>query len=265
MSEKPGLIRELRRLGVGVRWRAGHLFGTPIPADFDSEQTALIKRVRRYSLGSAERLAALADAVAYLVSNEIEGDLVECGVWRGGSMMAAALTLIRLGETDRDLYLFDTFSGMAQPSAEDVRSPYDMWTSVEKRFNRRRRGRTSDWAAVPAEQVRRNMESTGYPAERIHLVEGLVEDTLPAAAPPRLALLRLDTDWYASTKHELEHLYPRLVDGGVLIVDDYGHYEGARRAVDEYFAASGEPVLLNRIDYTGRIAVRGPSGQGVPS
>jgi hypothetical protein len=91
----------------------------------------------------------------------------------------------------------------------------------------------------------------------------MVEDTLPAEAPEKLAILRLDTDWYSSTKHELETLYPRLAEGGVLIVDDYGHYEGARRAVDEYFAETGQRVLLSRIDYTGRIAVK--QGVGVPA
>jgi hypothetical protein len=88
----------------------------------------------------------------------------------------------------------------------------------------------------------------------------MVEETVPERAPERIGLLRLDTDWYESTRHELEHLYPRLVPGGVLIVDDYGHYEGARRAVDEYLDASREAVLLNRIDYTGRVAVK-PSAE----
>jgi O-methyltransferase len=104
--------------------------------------------------------------------------------------------------------------------------------------------------------VRDAVLGVGYPASRIHFVEGAVEDTLPDRAPGEIALLRLDTDWYASTKHELEHLYPRLVAGGVLILDDYGYWQGARRAVDEYFAAKGEPLLLNRIDGTARIAIR---------
>jgi hypothetical protein len=112
---------------------------------------------------------------------------------------------------------------------------------------------------VAAGEVRAALLSTGYPAERVHLVEGRVEDTLPAAAPDAIALLRLDTDWYAGTKHELETLYPRLSPGGVLILDDYGHYEGARRAVDEYFADAGGRPLLSRIDYTGRVGVKGPS------
>ena len=111
--------------------------------------------------------------------------------------------------------------------------------------------------ACSIEQVREAMLSTGYPAQRVHLTKGTVEETLPAAAPEHIALLRLDTDWYASTRHELEHLWPRLVGQGVLIVDDYGHFRGARQAVDEYFAQAGLPVLLSRLDYTGRMLVKG--------
>src|SRR5690606_24776929 len=102
-----------------------------------------------------------------------------------------------------------------------------------------------------------NMVSTGYPMERCHFVEGKVEDTIPATVPDRISLLRLDTDWYESTRHELEHLWPLLQPGGVLIIDDYGHFEGARKAVDEYFLDRSDAPLLNRIDYTGRIAIKG--------
>jgi O-methyltransferase len=256
------LTRDARKLAKGWQWRIGYLLGTPIPAEFDDDLVATIKQVRRHTLSSAARIAALCDSVEYLVRNRVSGDIVECGVWRGGSMMAAALTLARLGDTGRDLYLFDTFSGMAEPTAADVPSPYDGY-SPHRRWRRRRRGRTSDWAAVGTDVVRAAMERTGYPSERIHLVAGLVEETLPVQAPESIALLRLDTDWYESTKHELVHLYPRLVDGGVLIVDDYGHYEGARRAVDEYFADRAERVLLSRIDYTGRVAVKQPGTRTV--
>jgi hypothetical protein len=169
-------------------------------------------------------------------------------------MMAAALTLRRAGATDRELFLFDTFTGMTEPTPEDVDSAYDGF-SLHRMWHRRRRG-DMNWIGVPAGEVRRAMASTGYPAERVHMIEGPVEETVPARAPDRIAILRLDTDWYASTRHELEHLYPRLVPGGVLLLDDYGHYAGARRAVDEYFAARGERPLLQRIDYTGRIAVK---------
>jgi O-methyltransferase len=254
-----GFTRDARRLAAGWRWRLSHLLGTRVPAEFDDELADTVKRVRRCTLSSAARIAALCDGVEYVSRHRIEGAIVECGVWKGGSMMAAALTLLRLGDTKRDLYLFDTYSGMAAPGAEDAPSPYDGY-SPQKRWRRNRRGRTSDWAAVSSGEVRRNMEATGYPMERVHLIEGMVEDTLPDRAPETIALLRLDTDWYASTKHELEHLYPGLSEGGVLIVDDYGHYEGARRAVDEYLDESGERLLLSRIDYTGRVAVK----QNVP-
>jgi O-methyltransferase len=249
-------LRGTRQLAVGWRWRLTYLLGTPVPSDFDADLAETVRRVRRDTLTSAPRIAALCDSVEYLVRTDVQGAFVECGVWRGGSMMAAALTLMRLGVTDRDLYLFDTFAGMPEPGAEDVSSPYDGY-SPHKRWRRHTR-RGTQWAGVPVEKVRSRLESTGYPPERIHLVEGMVEDTIPARAPDGIALLRLDTDWYASTKHELERLYPRLADGGVLIIDDYGHYAGARRAVDEFFSARAEPVLLNRIDHTGRLVVKPP-------
>lgn len=92
--------------------------------------------------------------------------------------------------------------------------------------------------------------------DRVHLVAGPVENTLPDAAPEHLALLRLDTDFYSSTAHELAHLYPRLSEQGVLIIDDYGAWRGAKQAVDEYF--HDQPVLLQRIDWTGRLVVKPP-------
>ena len=100
------------------------------------------------------------------------------------------------------------------------------------------------------------MNSTGYDEGMVHLVKGRVEETIPQHAPDSIALLRLDTDWYESTKHELERLFPRLSKHGILIIDDYGHWQGARRAVDEYFAGNKIPILLSRADYTGRVAVK---------
>ena len=112
------------------------------------------------------------------------------------------------------------------------------------------------WSFSPIEETRRNVLSTGYSPDRVHFVKGPVEQTIPANAPETIALLRLDTDFYESTRHELIHLFPRLVPGGVLIIDDYGHWEGARQAVDEYFKENKIRMLLNRVDYTGRIGVK---------
>jgi O-methyltransferase len=205
------------------------------------------------------RLQAVVDAVRYCVARELRGGFAECGVWRGGSVLAMILTLQDLGRDDRDIHLYDTFEGMTEPTERDV-SPIDppaleTWREAEARESRAW-PELFDRERFNEGQVRETLLATGYPAKRLHLVKGPVEQTLPRHAPERLAMLRLDTDWYESTLHELRHLYPRLVDGGVLILDDYGHWEGARRAVDEYFDASGEPLLLNRIDYTGRIAVK---------
>jgi O-methyltransferase len=197
---------------------------------------------------------ALYKAVEYLEKAGISGAIVECGVWRGGSMMVAALASQHFGGRDREFYLFDTFEGLPRPSDLDLdvwgNPALDWWLPTST-------GAESSHAAEAAlDEVRANLLSTGYPGDRLHFIKGMVERTLPAAAPPAIALLRLDTDWYASTKYELEHLFPRIVKNGVLIIDDYGHFLGARRAVDEYIAQGRLPLLLNRIDYTGRLAVK---------
>jgi hypothetical protein len=111
------------------------------------------------------------------------------------------------------------------------------------------------WAIADLDDVRAGMAQVGYPAERVHYHPGLVEETIPAAAPERIALLRLDTDWYASTKHELDHLYDRVQSGGVVIIDDYDYWDGARKAVDEFIAAAGARLLLAPMG-SGRITVK---------
>ena len=223
-----------------------------LPIDFDDIDGELCRRVAPYTMTTPPRIYALRRAVEYVASRPVDGALVECGVWRGGSMMAIALTLLRLGVTDRELYLFDTFEGMTEPGDQDVKHTGERAAEVLAGASRD----SHDWAIAPLDQVREAVLGLGYPEEKIHFVEGRVEDTLPAAAPPEIALLRLDTDWYSSTKHELVHLYPRLAPGGVLIIDDYAYWQGARRAVDEYLGENGVSLLLNRIDYTARIAVR---------
>jgi hypothetical protein len=115
----------------------------------------------------------------------------------------------------------------------------------------------SVWAFASLEDVQKNLASTGYPMDRVRFVKGKVEDTIPAGAPEKIAFLRLDTDWYESTKHELEHLYDRLVPHGVLIIDDYGHWAGSRQAVDEYLAKLPPPrPYLARLDYAARVAIK---------
>lgn len=235
--------RALLRLGYDVR-----RIDAPEWADFTAEQLALCSDVQSYTQTSRERIVTLADAVEYVIRRNIPGDFVECGVWLGGSAMVIAKTLVRLGIRDRQIWLYDTFGAMPQPADGDREVNKDYAGRLPPRL-------TSD--AAPGRYLPRvceNLRSTGYPLSLVRCVCGLIEETIPATVPEEVALLRLDSDWYSSTAHELEHLYPRLALGGVLIVDDYGHYQGARKAVDEYFERS--PILLTRVDYTGRMALK---------
>ena len=224
------------------------------------EDREIIERVWPFTMTSVERLAALIDGVRYCVRRNVPGAIVECGVWLGGSVLAVLLTLQELGADDRQVYLYDTFQGMTRPTEHDV-SRYD--TPALEGWDEKSRRITNAWWAgyfdpdvLNLDAVGEVVLSSGYEERLLHFVQGSVEETLPKTAPDRLALLRLDTEWYESTRHELVHLYPRLVDGGVLIVDDYGHWEGCRRAVDEYFATEADPILLSRVDYTARIAIK---------
>ena len=197
------------------------------------------RRARPYTMTSAERMYALWEATRYILRRNIPGALVECGVWRGGSAMIMGEVL---RGSQRELWLYDTFAGMPAPAAADrdfQGRPPDLDNELVR-------------AAAGLDEVQQTLAFY----EPVIYVQGKVEETIPTRAPERVALLRLDTDWEASTRHELEHLYDRLSPGGVLLVDDYGHWRGARRAVDEFFAARDDAPLLVRIDYTGRIGIR---------
>ena len=248
----------LRRAGTG----ASDPSSTPamdIASGLEPGDIALITRVRPFTLTSNERIMATVDAVDYIVRRRIEGAFAECGVWRGGSVLAMIVRLQHHGIADRDIYLYDTFEGMTKPSECDT-SRFD--EPATETWKRAATDGTQPWATFfgasvfSFEEVRELLLGTGYPSDRIHFIVGRVEDTLPSRAPERLALLRLDTDWYETTKHELVSLYPRLSTGGVLLVDDYGHWDGARRAVDEFFSSVEQPVLLHRTDYSGRAAIK---------
>jgi O-methyltransferase len=225
---------------------------TWFPPDLSEEERAICEKVAPFTMTSVERIAALINATKYVVENGLKGDIVECGVWRGGSMMVVAYVLQRLGDTSRKLYLYDTFAGMSVPSERDQRydgaSAYHLLNSMAKN--------TGTWCYADKQEVITNLRSTGYPDQNILLIEGKVEETIPQTLPESICLLRLDTDWYASTKHELSYLYPRLVRSGILIVDDYGHWQGAKEATDEYFNQFRIKPFLHRIDYTGRLVVK---------
>jgi O-methyltransferase len=221
------------------------------PTDFDPEATGIISAVRAATLTSPEKLFALILAVRHVHATAVPGAIVECGVWRGGSMQAAARALSALGSYDRDLYLFDTFEGRPAPTDRDVRhdrrSARDLLAVADESHPLR--------ARASLEDVEAGMAATNYPSERLRFVQGLVEQTVPARAPEQVSILRVHTDWYAGTRHVLEQLYPRLCPGGVLIVDGYADWQGAREATDEFIGTLPTKPLLLRMS-TGRIAVK---------
>jgi O-methyltransferase len=245
------LRKLLRRMGFDVvRYRPPEPPSWPL--DFDDAMREVASRVAPFTMISPERLHEIRAAIHHVVRHRIEGAIVECGVWRGGSVMAAALALLETGAGDRELWLYDTFEGMTEPAAVDVsfegESAHARWQQGVA---------TGDgWCVADEDDVRRNLASTGYDMGRVRFVRGKVEETLPHHAPDAIACLRLDTDWYDSTKAELVHLFPRLAPGGLLIVDDYGHWQGSRRAVDEFLEENGLRLFLGRTDYSGRVAVK---------
>ena len=246
-----GLNTLLGKMGYSITRNSSTV---PIDLQTDTAFLRLYEKCRPYTQTSMERLYSLYQACLYVVDNKLEGDFVECGVWRGGSSMMMALALQTRGVTDRKIYLYDTYEGMSEPTAFDV--AVDGVSASNKLTKEKKEDADSIWCYASFEEVLHNMRSTGYPVENIRMIKGKVEDTLPNECPGSICLLRLDTDWYESTKIELEMMYPRLVKQGILIIDDFGHWEGARKAVIEYFAAQPYHPLLNRIDITGRISVK---------
>ena len=227
-----------------------------LPPEATEEDYVILEKCNPFTMTSSARLWATISASKYVGKNSIEGAFVECGVWRSGSSMAMALSLLNLNIKDRSLFLFDTFSGMTEPSDNDVAG---RGVRAKEILGRTPKGDGNNvWCVAGLEDVKTNMASTAYPKELVKYIEGDIVETLKITEniPDKIALLRLDTDWYDSTKSELEVLYPKLVKGGVCIIDDYGHWHGARKAVTEYFDALGCHPLLQVTDYTGRMFIK---------
>ncbi len=202
-----------------------------------------------------ERMVSLYDSIKYISKFNIKGDFVECGVWKGGSSMITALTLLKLNDRNRNLFLYDTFSGMSEPTEKDVNNKNE---SAIQRYQKNDKKDHNNWCYAPLEEVKHNILSTKYPENQIFFVKGKVEDTIPKIMPKHISILRLDTDWYESTYHELVHLFPNLSNGGILILDDYGYWKGVRAATDQYFDETGQQIFLSRIDFAGRIGIKQP-------
>jgi hypothetical protein len=226
-----------------------------IYADFSEVERSIYLASRVNLCGSPEAIVTLVRAVDHVIERGIPGALVECGVYMGGNIEVMIRALQRHGVGDRDIYLYDTFAGMPKPS--DVDNGELGGVAVWEAHRTEADGdRGSDWMKAGLELVRQRLDPLGYPDQHLRFVKGMVEDTIPTVAPDRIAILRLDTDFYASTRHELQHLYPRLSPGGILIIDDYGAFPGSRMATDEYAAEHHLDWFLHRVDAHVRLAVK---------
>lgn len=215
------------------------------PSDFadiqDPQFWAIFEQCKPYSLLGVEGFYNLFRSIEYIAQNEIAGDIVECGVFLGGAILAMSMFASHFGLNNRCFYLYDTFSGFTVGTSD-----VDL------------RGETINFRQHPSylPVVREVISHAPYPEDKFRFVPGPVEETLSITKPEHIALLRLDTDYFESTRVELEQLYPRLSPGGVLIVDDYGHFQGVRRATDEFFNRQSHSILLSRINYTIRCGIK---------
>ncbi len=221
--------------------------------DAEKDFFEMLMHCKPFTMTSYERLYSIYTTVNYLIKNNIDGDFVECGVWKGGSAMMMCLALLKLNVTDKKIYLYDTYQGMTEPTEVD--------TSIRNKSSKKKYEDNinpkggNNWCRAELQEVKQNLSSTNYPQENIIFVKGKVEETIPKTMPDKISFLRLDTDWYESTLHELTHLYSKITTKGVLIIDDYGHWKGCRKAVDQYFKSNNIAPLLNRIDYSSRLVI----------
>lgn len=213
----------------------------------------LYEKCKNFTLTSLLRMNSLYKATEYVIKNKIPGDIVECGVWKGGSMMLTSLILLKSNEINRKIYLYDTYEGMSKPTDHDECAIDNI--KAQSTWNKFKEKKIK-WAYAPLEEVKQNLYTTGYPKENFIFIKGKVENTIPGTVPNRISILRLDTDWYESTYHELTHLFPLLSENGILIIDDYGYWKGSKKATDNYIKENKIKILLNRIDFSGRIGIK---------
>jgi O-methyltransferase len=227
------------------------------PVELNEDENRIIDYVRANNLSMCTTLNLQMTAIAckYIVMNKIPGDFVECGVYRGGNALIAA-KIFNLYKSDKKVYLFDTFSGMTEPSKYDVLT--DGKLPMTDKYLKVKRETHTNWANATIGEVKRNFAKLNLLSDNVIFVKGRVEETLEEAEiiPEAISFLRLDTDWYESTKKELDKLYEKLVIKGILVIDDYGTFDGAKKAVDEYFKRYSPLPFLIPIDNGARICVK---------
>lgn len=244
------VVSSFKRAGIKIEKRRS--------PDITDDDWNLYKRIEKLTMTPLDRIFALMDSIRYLQNNKIEGDFVECGVWRGGNaiIMAEIQNQVNNSLDKRDIWLYDTYDGMVEPDEHDLSFKGEVANEIYSKVKNTDGG--SSWSFASFDFVKEALKKVDYPFNKFKLVKGKVEDTLllKENIPSKIALLRLDTDWYQSTKIEMELLFPKLVIGGVLVIDDYGDWQGSRKAVDEYMSKYNVEMCLFRLGSGARIGIK---------
>ena len=226
--------------------------------DIQEYEKRLIDTAKRFSMTSKIRMLALCRAFKHINENNIDGDFVECGVWKGGNLILLQNLMHEFKNLERKIIGFDTFEGMTEPSQFDVNLKNQ---AAIKLLNQEKKiendVKENNWCFSSYDSVLKNFKDNTR-SNNLVLIKGDVKETLneDKNLPKKISILRLDTDFYESTKIELEKLYPLLSKNGILIIDDYGHWQGAKKAVDEYFSKTNYKPFLNIVDYTCRLIIK---------
>ena len=223
-------------------------------AEIHQRELDIIKSISNFSMSTPANHWAIIQSIKHISKNNIDGDFVECGVWKGGNIILFKL-IANQQQLNKKIYAFDTFEGMPEPGGMD----FDLKNIDAKKTFNKYKDKDIKWCYSTLDEVKSNIKSfdKNY-IDSYSFIKGKVEETLndEKNLPNKISLLRLDTDFFESTKKELEILFPKLVSGGVLIIDDYGHWKGAKRAVDEYFELEKNFLWLHRIDYASRLLIK---------
>ena len=223
-------------------------------SEISDEEKNIVKKIQPYTMCKVANHWAIIQAIKHIKKNNIDGDLVECGVYKGGNIILYKKIIDQIS-VNKQIFAYDTFEGMSEPGKhdKDLKDVNALDTFKKYKFSE------VPWCYSSIDEVKKNIEKFGLsPEEDFIFIKGKVEETLKKKKnlPEKISLLRLDTDFYESTKIELEILFPKLQPGGVLIIDDYGHWKGSKKAVDEYFELEKNFYWFHRIDYASRLLIK---------
>lgn len=238
-------------------WELKKVYPNNFPVEFTKQDVEILKYVnsKDITMIGIPRMIANVKAAKYVVENNIKGDFVECGVWRGGSTLLVKLIFEEYNH-DSNVWLFDTFQGFTPPSEIDTNSISG--TKAIEKFKLNQREDHNEWCYSPIEEVKKNFIDANVNMQQVKFIVGDVMKTIPENKDKigDISFLRLDTDWYESTKTELVNLYPQITKNGFLIIDDYGHWKGSQKATDEYFLSFKNKPFMSIIDNSSRLIIK---------